>query len=80
MYENIRVRPYKCSLYYCSILSIIISIIFLFTDNTDVVSQTKHCDFLGVQVGWPKYRLVQKRLKLATDWAEPRLVVILMHD
>ena len=28
--------------------------------------------FWGVQAGWPEYRLVQKRLELATGWAEPR--------
>ena len=55
------------------ILSIILSIIFLFTDSTDLVSQTAICDFVfGVQAGWPEYRLIQKGLELATDWAEPR--------
>ena len=54
------------------ILSIILSIIFLFTDNFDVVSQTANCDFLGVQAGWPEYRIVRKRFELATYWAKPR--------
>ena len=56
MYENIRVPPppfikYKCSLYFGSTYTwlnlIYYSIIFLFTDNNDVVSQTANCDFLG---------------------------------
>ena len=43
----------------------------LFTDNNDVLSQTANCDFLVVQAGWSEYRLVQKRLELAT-LADPR--------
>ena len=82
MYEYIIVTPpppfikYKCSLYFGSTYTwlnlIYYSIIFLFTDNNDVVSQTANYDFLGVQAGWPEYRLEQKRLGLATGWAEPR--------
>ena len=56
MYENIRVPPpplikYKCSFYFGSTYTwlnlIYYSIIFWFTDNSDVVSQTANCDFLG---------------------------------
>ena len=69
MYENIR-EPnppppfikYKCSLYFGSTFTwlnlIYYSIIFLFTDNNDVVSQTANCFFSGVQAGLSEYRLV----------------------
>ena len=83
MYENIRVPSpfikYKYSLYFGSPYTwlnlIYYSIVFLFTDNYDVLSQTANCDFLVVQAGWPKYRLIQKRLELGTGWAEPRSTV-----
>ena len=42
---------YKCSLYFGSTYTWLnfmnYSIIFLFTDNNDVVSQIANCDFLG---------------------------------
>ena len=79
MYENIRVPPtppppffkYKCSLYFSSTYTwlnlIYYSIIFLFTDNNDVVSQTANCDFLGFSSGLvriPSRNLPQAGLNL----------------
>ena len=46
----------------------------MFTYNNDVLSQTANCDFSGVQAIWSEYRLAQKRLELATGWAEPRSI------
>ena len=45
---------------------------YTFLVYNDVLSQTANLDILGVQAGWPEYRLVKKRLELATGWAEPR--------
>ena len=56
MYENIRVPPLRST--YTWLNLIYYSMIFLFTDNNDVVSQTANCDFLGVQARWSEYRLV----------------------
>ena len=87
MYENIRLIPfikYKCSLYFGSTYSLLnliyYSIIFLFTDNNDVLSQTANCDFFGCSS-----RLVQipsgtEKVGTLNLVAPQILIMILMHD
>ena len=67
MYKNIRVTPfikYKCSFYFGSTYTLLnliyYSLIFLFTENNGVLSQTANCDFLAFKQASPNTVLYRK--------------------
>ena len=74
---------YKCSLYFCSTYTFgwILSnyrIIFLFTDNNHVLSQTANCDFWVFKQA---ARIPSRTEKVGTCHRHRKyLIVILMHD